>query len=150
MPIRDFPFLKASDADPTPRPWLFLRIHNPDTSSFVDTIGLIDTGADECCLPASFAKLLGHNLTAGTAKTIHTGNGATTAYGHTCAIDIFDTRDLLLKKEKIAYSIPETIVDFIPNLHCILLGVRTFLCRFDLTIKYPKRLFSIRKPTEQR
>lgn len=92
MPIRDFPFLKASDADLTLRPWLILRISNPETGQSCHTIGLIDTGADECCLPATFAKLLGHNLEAGTPKTINTGNGSTIAYGHTCTIDIFDTR----------------------------------------------------------
>jgi predicted aspartyl protease len=146
MPISDFPFLKASDADPTPRPWLFVRIQNPATGAFVHTIGLIDTGADECCLPAAFAKLLGHSLTAGMAKVINTGNGATTAYGHTCTIDIFDTRLLLSGKEKVAHTMPQTIVDFIPNLHCVLLGVRTFLSRFELTVNYPRQLFSIRKP----
>jgi hypothetical protein len=146
MPISDFPFLKASDADPTARPWLFVRIQNPATDAFVHTIGLIDTGADECCLPGAFARLLGHNLTAGTAKTINTGNGITTAYGHTCTIDIFDTRLLLSGKQKIAYTIPQTIIDFMPNLHCILLGVKAFLSRFELTVDYPRQLFSIRKP----
>ncbi len=146
MPITDFPFLKASDADPTPRPWLFVRIRNPDTGVFVDTIGLIDTGADECCLPAPFARLLGHTLTAGMAKTINTGNGPTTAYGHTCKIAIFDTRGLLSGKEHIVYTIPQATIDFVPNLHCALLGVRTFLSHFELTITYPRQLFSIRRP----
>ena len=147
MPISDFPFLRASDADPTPRPWLLVRIHNPDTHQSVDTIGLIDTGADECCLPAAFAALLGHKLTAGAAKTINTGNGPTTAYGHTCTIDIFDTRLLLSGKEKIAYTMPRTVIDFTPNLHCVLLGVKTFLSNFTLKIEYPRQLFSIRKQT---
>ncbi len=146
MLIIDFPFLKASDADPTPRPWLFVQIRNPATGASVHTIGLIDTGADECSLPAAFAKLLGHDLTAGTAKIINTGNGATTAYGHTCTIDIFDTRLLLSGKEKVAYTIPQTVIDFMPNLHCVLLGVKTFLSRFELTVHYPKQIFSIRKP----
>jgi predicted aspartyl protease len=146
MPISNFPFLKASDTDSTPRPWLLVRINNPDNGRFFYTIGLIDTGADECCLPATFAELLGHNLTAGTAKTINTGNGSTTAYGHTCTIDIFDTHLLLLGKEKVAHTIPQTIIDFMPNLHCVLLGVRTFLGGFVLTIDYPRQRFSIRKP----
>lgn len=146
MPISDFPFLKSSDADPLPRPWLFVRISNPDTGRFLNTIGLIDTGADECCLPASYARILGHNLTAGAAKNINTGNGCTTAYGHTCTIDIFDTRQLLAGKEKIAHTIPKTVIDFMPNLHCVLLGVKTFLSNFKLSIDYPKQLFSIRKP----
>ena len=146
MPISDFPFLKASAADPTPRPWLFVRIENPATGAFVHTIGLIDTGADECCLPAAFASLLAHKLTAGTPKTMNTGNGTTTAYGHTCTIDIFDTRLLLAGQEKIACTIPQTTVDFMPNLHCVLLGAKALLSHFELTVDYPRQLFSIRKP----
>ena len=146
MPIRDFPFLKASTADRVSRPWLLVQVNNPNSGKFFRTIGLIDTGADECCLPARFAHLLGHNLTAGVAKTINTGNGSTIAYGHTCTIDIFDTHQQLLGKEKIAYTIPQTIIDFMPNLHCVLLGVRTFLSGFELMIDYPHRRFSIRRP----
>jgi predicted aspartyl protease len=49
---------------------------------------LIDTGADECAFPASFAPLLGHNLQAGQSKKISTGNGITMAYGHITRIEI--------------------------------------------------------------
>lgn len=100
---------------------------------------------DECCLPASYAGFLGHNLTAGTAKKINTGNGLTTAYGHTCTVEILDTNLLFQGKEKIVYTIEETLIDFMPNLHCALLGVGTFLSQFMLTIDYPKQVFSIRK-----
>ena len=150
MPITDFPFLKASDADPIPRPWPSVRIKNPDTGGFIHTIGLIDTGADECCLPAAFTRLLGHNLTAGIPKTIRTGNGTTTAYGHTCTIDIFDTRLLLSGKEQVVYTMSQTIIDFLPSLHCVLLGVRTFLSRFQLAIDYPRQVFSVRSPNQAR
>ncbi len=146
MPISNFPFLKASDTDTLPRPWLFVRIKNPNTGRFLNTIGLVDTGADECCLPASYAELLGHNLTAGTKKTVNTGNGSTIAYGHTCTIDIFDTLLLLSGTEKVAHTIPKTVIDFMPNLHCVLLGVKTFLSNFRISIDYPKQLFSIRRP----
>jgi len=32
-----------------------------------------------------------------------------------------------------------------PNLHCVLLGVKTFLSNFRLTVDYPRQLFSIRR-----
>ena len=83
---------------------------------------------------------------AGTAKTINTGNGSTTAYGHTCTIEVFDTLQLLSGEEKIACTIPQTVIDFMPNLHCVLLGVKTFLSGFELTIDYPRQRFSIRRP----
>jgi hypothetical protein len=49
-------------------------------------------------------------------------------------------------KEEIVYTIDETLIDFMPNLHCALLGVGTFLNQFILTIDYPGQIFSIRKP----
>ncbi len=143
MPIRNAPFLSPHPGDPKKRPWLFINIVNPHTGAVCPTFGLIDTGADECALPASYADLLGHNLAAGETKQIHTGNGITTAYRHTCAIQILDSEQLLQGKMKVAYKINETLIDFMPNLHCALLGVNTFLSNFNLTIDYPNQLFSI-------
>jgi predicted aspartyl protease len=95
---------------------------------------LIDTGADECAFPASFALLLGHNLQAGQAKKISTGNGITIAYGHITriAIEGFSTQDVS--------------VDFMPNLNIPLLGVKSFLGNFVLTIDYPQKVFSLLLP----
>ena len=95
---------------------------------------LIDTGADECAFPASFAPLLGHNLQAGQLKKISTGNGITIAYSHTTRIIIegFSTQDVL--------------VDFMPNLNIPLLGVKSFLSNFILTVDYPNKQFSLTLP----
>ena len=95
---------------------------------------LVDTGADECAFPASFAPVLGHNLQAGQSKRISTGNGITVAYSHTTriAIDGFSTQDVL--------------VDFMPNLSTPLLGVKSFLGNFILTVDYPNTTFSLLLP----
>jgi predicted aspartyl protease len=79
MEIIDAPFLKFSPDD-LPRPWLPLTIRNPHTGQAVNVYGLIDTGADECAVPAHYAPMIGHDLQAGTEKSIRTGNGITTAY----------------------------------------------------------------------
>ena len=139
MPIRDFPFTYIH-SDDIPRPWLPICISNPATGLSQNTFGLIDTGADECAFPASYASLLGHNLQAGTEKTIKTGNGITTAFSHTTNITILN-----LQVEP-AITIDETLIDFMPNLYIVLLGVKTFLSRFILTINYPSQLFSIQSP----
>jgi hypothetical protein len=77
---------------------------------------------------------LGHNLQAGQLKRISTGNGVTIAYSHTTRIIIegFSTQDVL--------------VDFMPNLNIPLLGVRSFLSNFILTVDYPKKVFSLLLP----
>lgn len=133
MPIRNYPFSITRPGD-IARPYLPVTIINPDTHRQIRVFGLIDTGADECAFPASFAPILGHNLQAGQQRRISTGNGLTIAYGHTTQIKIegFTTQDIL--------------VDFLPNLNIPLLGVRSFLSNFILTIDYPNKIFSLNLP----
>ncbi len=64
MDLVDIPFTQI-DANDIPRPRLQLTIKNPHTNKEFRTWGIIDTGADECALPASYAPILGHNLQAG-------------------------------------------------------------------------------------
>lgn len=130
MKLHDIPFTKLSPDD-IPRPWLPVTIINPHANKSVKVLGLIDTGADECALPASYAAILGHNLQAGTAKEINTGNGKTIAYSHTVRMEIFDV------------TIKETLIDFMPNLYVPLLGVKSFLSNFILTVDYPELKFSL-------
>jgi hypothetical protein len=77
---------------------------------------------------------LGHNLLAGQQKKISTGNGITIAYSHSTRIivDGFSTEDVL--------------IDFMPNLYIPLLGVKSFLSNFILTIDYPNKVFSLTIP----
>lgn len=131
MPIRNYPFATIRKGD-LPRPYLPITIINPDTNKKLKVFALIDTGADECAFPASFAPLLGHNLQSGRQKNISTGNGITIAYSHTTRLEIegFATQDVL--------------IDFMPNLNIPLLGVRSFLNNFVLTVDYPKKVFSLK------
>ena len=61
MALVKIPLRKVSQAD-IARPWLRVIITNPHTGKRVGVWGIIDTGADECALPAAYAELLGHNL----------------------------------------------------------------------------------------
>ncbi len=135
MPIRNYPFSVIRPGD-LARPYLPVTIINPDTQKKVKVYALIDTGADECAFPASFAPLLEHNLQAGRLKRISTGNGITTAYSHTTRILIegFSTQDVL--------------VDFMPNLNIPLLGVKSFLGNFILGVDYPQKVFSLNLPNK--
>ena len=87
MPVRNYPFSIIRPGD-IARPYLPLTILNPDTDKQMKVYALIDTGADECAFPASFAPLLGHNLQADQSKKISTDNGITMAYGHITRIEI--------------------------------------------------------------
>ena len=132
MEIINAPFLKFSPDD-LPRPWLPLTIKNPYTNQVINVYGLIDTGADECAIPAYYAPMIGHNLQAGVQKSINTGNGVTIAYAHTLC---FETQGIKIKN---------VLIDFMPNLNVVLLGVKSFLSNFILTIDYEKSVFSLKQ-----
>ena len=104
MLVKNYPFIKTP-LGKISKPYLPITIINPENKKEIDTYALIDTGADECALPASFASLIGHNLLAGYEKKINTGNGLTVAYGHTVCIKTFN------------FSTSNVVVDFMPNLN---------------------------------
>jgi predicted aspartyl protease len=131
MDIINAPFLKFSPDD-IPRPWLPLTIINPHTSQSINVYGLIDTGADECAIPAYYASMIGHNLQAGFPKSINTGNGVTTAYAHTLSFEVKGIK------------IDNVLIDFMPNLNVVLLGVKSFLSNFILTVDYKDSAFSLK------
>ena len=132
MAIVYVPFTRISSSDVL-RPWLQLIIKNPHTNKELRTLGIIDTGADEVALPASYAPMLGHNLQSGSPKQINTGNGLTVAYSHTTCIEIDDIK------------VDNVLVDFLPNLNVVLIGVKNCLANFILTIDYPAQKFSLQK-----
>lgn len=140
MPLKDCPFLKLSKED-IPRPLLPINIINPHTGLSYATFGIIDTGADECAIPAGIASILGHNLQEGATKTIGTGNGETIAFAHTTKFEIYDPLSF-----ELAYTVQDTPIDFMPNLHVVLLGVNSFLNKFVLNINYPNKVFSVISP----
>lgn len=131
MDIIDSPFLRFSPDDIS-RPWLPVTVRNPHTNQAINVYGLIDTGADECAIPAHYAPLIGHNLQAGIQKSINTGNGATTAYAHTLCL------------ESRGVKIDNVLIDFMPNLNVVLLGVKSFLSNFVLTVDYINSSFSLK------
>ena len=133
MPVHNYPFSITRPGD-IARPYLPVTIINPDANRQLRVFALIDTGADECAFPASFAPLLGHNLQAGQQRKISTGNGITIAYSHISRLEIegFTTQDVL--------------IDFMPNLNIPLLGVKSLLSNFILTVDYPNKVFSLNLP----
>lgn len=137
MHFLDIPFTRLHPAD-IARLWLPIQIINPFTNNKIKVFGLLDTGADECALPARYAALLGHNLESGNEKEINTGNGITMAYSHTVDIKMYE------------FAIKNILIDFMPNLHTPLLGIKSFLSNFILTIDFPKKKFSLQTNSEKR
>jgi len=134
MDVIEHPFTRLIPDD-IPRPWLPVTIKNPHTNQSINVYGLIDTGADECAVPAGYAPLIGHNLQAGNQKSINTGNGITTAYAHTLCF------------EADGIAINDVLIDFMPNLNVVLLGVKSFLSNFILTVDYKNYIFTLKPYT---
>ena len=130
MLIKKYPFTITIQED-IARPYLPITIINPENQRTLNVFALIDTGADECAFPASFAEPLEHNLQAGHEKRVCTGNGITSAYKHTVCIKTFE------------FITEDVLIDFMPNLYVPLLGVKSFLSNFTLKIDYPNKVFSI-------
>ncbi len=84
MPIRGCPF--TSSGGTFFRPHLNIRITNPHTGDNSRAYGVVDTGADKCAIPASYAPILGHNLTAVQSDVAGTASGETETYPHTSLI----------------------------------------------------------------
>lgn len=116
MLVENYPFAITRPGD-IARPYLPITIINPENEKRLNVFALVDTGADECALPASFSPPLGHNLQSGYQKKISTGNGITIAYGHTINIAAFN------------FTAENIVIDFMPTLHIPLLGVKSFLSR---------------------
>ena len=130
MLVENYPFIVTRPGD-IARPYLPITIINPENQKEINVYALIDTGADECALPASFALPLGHNLQSRPRKRTSTGNGITIAYSHTVCMKAF------------SFYTENVLIDFMLNLHIPLLGVKSFLNNFTLKIDYPNKVFSI-------
>jgi hypothetical protein len=133
VPTYTFSFKQVTAASP-PRPYVFVTLSNPHAGTYLPVYAPVDTGADECALPASYASLLGHQLDKGAVREIGTGNGTTVAYAHTSCITMSD------------FSTGDIVIDYMPNLRVPLLGVKSFLSRFVVHIDYPGRTFSLLLP----
>lgn len=137
MPVKNFPF-RDIGGHGKPRPFLFVNYINPHSSLSLPAWALIDTGADNCVLPAEFAELLGHDLQAGDPTSIISANGSGIAYKHTMIIEIPDQNT-----GKALFSTQETMITFLDDLKQPLLGTDSFLCHFKLTVDYPIEQFSL-------
>jgi hypothetical protein len=139
MPIHDCP-LTRNDGDSLVA-YLPITIVNPHTGKSYRTHGIIDTGADECAIPAEVAKILGHKLRSGIKTEVIGLEGPATGWSHTTIILVHHPHT-----GEIIYTVPETPIDYMRGLTAVLLGVNSFLSRFVVTFDYPRNTFSVIRP----
>jgi len=133
MPILNARF-RAEVGESLAKPYLDVNYINPHTGKNIRTRALIDTGADVCVLPSAYAEILGHNLEKGEPSDIMGVSGPVSLYKHTMQIEIE------------GFKTEEILISFNPYFHKPLIGVKTFLAHFILTVNYPAQHFSLQLP----
>lgn len=137
MPVDCLPFRKPYTGCTMARPYLDVLYINPDTNKTHKATALIDTGADRCIVPAFYAPILGHNLKLGYSSNVcGIGNETTACYLHTLKIEIP------------AFVTEEVLVLFSETVQNPILGVKSFLSNFCVTVDYPSCNFSLRLPPD--
>ena len=141
MPFRNIPFSRITDDEPDEllRPWLRVRIYNPETGESIHTYGLVDTGADYCAIPDFWAPSLGHDLKKGVPECTTGAGGECQGYTHNTKIEILNN------DYKVGITIEDGQIHFLKNLPCVLLGVKGFLENLHLSIDYPNRKFTLKR-----
>ena len=156
MPIQGYPFLFPTQKGvqvhgPNAKPFLWVRVTNPESGRAVIALALIDTGAEECAFPSDMAWRLGHELQAGKPKVIHTAGRKTTAFSHTSQIEVLGVNpDGSSDTERVLYTLNDKLIDYTCGLGAFLLGQRNFLGPFVLKIDYPNQTLSVRFPQRTR
>ena len=134
MPVKHQTFLRVSGgADSPARPYLQVRYINPHNGQNTRAWALIDTGADNCVLPSRFAEILGHDLKAGEETKVGGVHGEGVAYLHTMKIEVSE------------FTTEEVLILFVDDLPQPLLGVKSFLSNFKLTVNFPDQYFSLER-----
>jgi hypothetical protein len=137
MPLRDCPIIgKPSDFLVK----LPITIINPQTKRTYNTFGIIDTGATKCAIPGEIANILGYDFTNCKQELVVTGNGQDYAY---CLPTSMLIRHPANPDNNIIFTIDNALINYMPHLGIVLLGVDEFLSRFVLKIDYHKRIFSL-------
>lgn len=135
--VKDHPFKPSREG--IWYPLLPVRITSLVSYESVEEYALLDTGADDCAIPSLLGPDLGVVVSTGRRRTRH-GLGSASAFGHDVRIEILD------EQFKPIFEVSEKTVDFCDGLQTVLLGVNGFLQHFIISIDYPGRTFSIRRP----
>ncbi len=154
MPIRNFPFMRLNMLRQS-RPALGLRfIRCDDNKKAFRTFGIVDTGAERCSLPFSYAIALGFKEEElGTPQDLGSAGGKILGYPCVINVEVYEANysDSGVKRSsegpqentKKVYVLCEIPVYFIKSLNEVLIGNEGFLDQFILRINYPKQTFSL-------
>lgn len=151
MPIVDYPLTLVGSLR-EPRPFLPLKIISLHNHNSTYARGVVDPGAGTTLIPYHIADELGLDIENGKQGTGPTAGGELQVYFHPLRIQVLaidnngevDSNDIIMNIPPKDFAVSSN-KKFPPT---ILLGIKDFLEPYVLTIDYPGRVFSIRKPAE--
>ena len=127
------------------RPFIPMRITNPDTNQSMLVMALLDTGADDCLFPQVCADNTGHNLKGeGVETKVNQGAGANQVpvWKHTFILEIFDA-----KRQKIVWKCKPRLISCLDhNSAPPLLGWEGCMENFNIRFNYPTKRIIIEFP----
>lgn len=155
MPFDFYPFIRVRPDTP-PKPRLYISIIEPKTQHEAKGFAFIDSGANHCFLPCSFAKQLKINWRKGTKIKVHGPTGKwIRGYRYLLSIRIYgilldSLPDNLLFTDTPKLELREAQVIFTPRLQEPILGVKSFLDMYVYTVNHARERFSVRIPVKDR
>jgi hypothetical protein len=117
-----------------------ISITNPANKKSIKINGIIDTGASECFVPAKLSVLLGFDYLKVRPSNVSTGNGQCVSYKHNMNITIYHPED---PDKEIFRTLQNVVINFMPSVPVLLLGVNGFLSEFALQIDYKNGVYSL-------
>ena len=142
MQIKNYPFISLGDRN---RPMLWVSISDSDgTKRTAPLLAKIDTGCDACIFPFDIAEELGYDLKSAEQVPVETISTRTKAYRlDLMMIDVLKMLPDGSPDKEILCRISEVPIYFIKGTNQMVLGIKSFLDQFVLTVDYPNRLFSL-------
>jgi predicted aspartyl protease len=138
-----YPFVKLAGI--AIRPFVPVRITNPDTRQSLCFMALLDTGADACCFPKSVAMATGHDLKHINAITsIYGGLSGTgvSTWKHSFVIELLSP-----DRKTVVWKNKRTLIDCVDHDNLpLLLGYNDFLSFFKITFNYKTSKIIIELP----
>jgi hypothetical protein len=152
MPFDFHPFIRRYPKD-LPKPRMLIRVVTP--KAHVEGLALIDSGANGCYLPRSFAKVLKINWRKGTKiKVYDATDKRRLGYEHFLTVKFYgtllDSPDNVLFTDDLVLVLEETPVTFLRHLREPILGVKGFLDRYIYTLNHIRQRFSVLIPDKGR
>jgi predicted aspartyl protease len=127
------------------RPFVPVKITNPDTKQFSYYMALLDTGADACCFPKHVAETTGHVLKhINVITSINGGLSGTevSTWKHSFVIELLSP-----DRKSVVWKNKRSLIDCVDHDNLpLLLGYKDFLSFFKITFNYKTSKIIIELP----